>query len=312
MKNRVLVISSANMDFVMNMTRVPSAGETMIETNQYDYIPGGKGGNSALAFAKLGADCVFCARLGNDAHAARLRQVYKENEIDTRFLFTDKTAKTGLAAILVEESGANRIVVYPGANYRLSRSDVEEAFTCYPDAVFLQFEIPEAAAFAACEFAARQGVPVFVDAGPARAGFPLEKLGRVEVFSPNETETEIYTSIAPNTVDACLRAAVKLSGMVKAKYIVLKLGERGAFVYDGRYHRILPSLDVRAVDTTAAGDAFTAALTLEYLRTGDIYRACEYGNIVGAMTVQRKGAATSIPTEQEVEQFILDRDLARE
>ncbi|NLK39684.1 MAG: ribokinase [Clostridiales bacterium] len=311
MKKRILVISSANMDFVMNMSRIPSAGETMIEKNQYSYIPGGKGGNSALAFSKLGGDCVFCTRVGNDAHGARLRKVYKANNIDTRFTFVDKTAKTGLAAIIVEENGTNRIVVYPGANFKLTCHDVEEAFTCYPDAVFLQFEIPDSPVIAACEFAAKQGVPVFIDAGPARKDFPLERLGKIEVFSPNETETEIYTGIAPNTVETCLRAAIRLSSMVKAKYYVLKLGERGAFVYDGRYHRILPSLDVRAVDTTAAGDAFSAALTLEYLRTGDIYRACEYGNIVGAITVQRKGAATSIPTAEEVDLFIQERGIDR-
>lgn len=307
MKKRVLVVSSANMDFVMNMSRIPLAGETMIENGSYDYIPGGKGANSAVAFSKLGGDCVFCTRLGNDAHGARLRQVYKDSGIDTRFIFTDKTAKTGLAAIIVEESGANRITVYPGANFKLARNDIEEAFTCYPDAVFLQFEIPDSAIIATCEFAAKQGVPVFIDAGPARSDFPLDKLGTIEVFSPNESETRIYTGITPNTVENCLRAAIRLSTMVKAKYYVLKLGDRGAFVYDGRYHRIMPSLEVKAIDTTAAGDAFTAALTLDYLNTGDIYHACEYGNIVGAITVQRKGASVSIPTAEEVGLFIEQR-----
>jgi ribokinase len=304
MEKRILVVSSANLDFVQRMQHLPRAGETVTEDeNGYSYVPGGKGANSAVTYARLGDDCVFCARLGADANGDRLLSVYEKEGIDTRFIARDKKVPTGLASILVEESGANRIIVYPGANNTLTAADAEDALTCYPDGVYLQFEIPDEAVLAAAHFAHEKDIPVFVDAGPARADFPLEKLGRVEIFSPNETETKIFTGIEPINAESCLRAAFKLSTMVDAKYIVIKLGGRGAFVYDGKYSHIVPAIPVTAVDTTAAGDTFTAALVHFYLQGMDILSATHMGHCAAAIGVSRPGAYTSIPTKAEVMAF---------
>ena len=116
MKSRVLVVSSANMDFVQRMAIIPEAGQTIVTDSTYSYIPGGKGANSAVTFARLGADTVFCARVGRDQNGAALRRIYEKEGIDTRFLVEDPESATGLASIIVEEDGVNRIVVYPGAN----------------------------------------------------------------------------------------------------------------------------------------------------------------------------------------------------
>ncbi len=304
MKKRILVVSSANMDFVMRMNRIPEAGETVVENQGYDCVPGGKGANAALALARLGADSVFCARLGNDSHGQKLKSLYADNGIDTRFIINDKSVPTGLAAILVEKKGQNRIVVYPGANNRLSPLDVEDAMTCLPDAVFLQFEIPTDAVIAATEFAAKKNIPVFVDTGAASPGYPLEKLGKLEVISPNETETLALTGIVPNNMSNCLRAANELMKKVDARYVVIKLGSRGAYIHDGMYSKLISPYDVPVVDTTAAGDAFSAAMTLEYLKTRDIVRAVKYANAVGAMVVSREGASTSLPKASEVDEFM--------
>ena len=304
MKKRILVVSSANMDFVMKVGRLPEAGQSVIEERGYDYVPGGKGANAAVTLARLGADSVFCARLGNDSHAQRLKSLYIENGIDTRFIINDKNAPTGLASIIVEENGQNRIVVYPGANNRLSPVDVEDAMTCLPDAVFVQFEIPDAAVIAAVEYANKKKIPVFVDAGPARTDYPLEKLGKIEVISPNETETLALTGILPNNTDNCLRASYELMKRVNAKYVVIKLGGRGAYIYDGTYAKHITTYDGDVVDTTAAGDAFTAAMTLEYLRSSDIVRAVKYANAVGTIVVGKAGASSSLPTAAQVDEFI--------
>jgi len=309
MKKRILVISSANMDFVMKVAKMPNGGQTVTENRGYEYVPGGKGANSALALARLGADSVFCARIGNDSHGQKLKQLYVENGIDTRFIITDKTASTGLASIIVEDSGENRIIVYPGANDRLTVDDVEDAMTCIPDAVFLHFEIPDVAVIAATKFAQRKGIPVFIDAGPAKVGYPLERLGKVEIFSPNESETLALTGILPNNPANCLRAATVLMQKVECKYVVIKLGGRGAYVHDGTYSQHITTYEGEVVDTTAAGDSFTAALTLEYMKTGDIIRAVKYANAVGTIVVGKMGASSSIPTAAEVDKFIRDNGI---
>ncbi|MBQ2377704.1 MAG: ribokinase [Clostridia bacterium] len=310
MKKRILVVSSANMDFVMNVSTIPEAGETLLEsTGDYRFIPGGKGGNSAIAVQRLGGDCVFCAKLGRDQSGATLRQLYQNEGVNVTYMRSAEGASTGLAAIIVEENGDNRITVFPGANDCLTADDAEEALLCYPDAVLLHFEIPNEAILSAAKYAAKQGAPIFIDAGPAKPDFPFDQLPELEVFSPNEQETEAYTGIYPATADLALKAAIRLEKMVKAKYYVIKLGDRGALVYDKTYYKIADAYSVRVVDTTAAGDGFTAALTLEYIRTGNIMHACRYANAVGAMIVSKNGASTSIPNEAQLAKFVEMREI---
>ncbi len=304
MKNqRILVISSANIDFVQRMRRIPYAGETVVETESgYSYVPGGKGANSAITFARFGADCVFTCKLGRDANAKRLLSIYKNEGIDVRYVMEDAETPTGMASILVEENGKNRIIVYPGANMTMTPEEIEEPFTCYPEAVYMQLEIPDEAIFEAARRAHEAGIPVFIDAGPARLDFPLSRLGRVEIFSPNENETRIFTGISPTNEDTALRAAIRLSNLVDARYIVLKLGERGSFIYDveGKQYYVVPAERVEAVDTTAAGDVFTAAMVYVYLQNGSILSAVKYATCAAAISVTREGASTSIPTRTEV------------
>lgn len=302
---KILLIGSANMDLSMNMLRVPEPGETLIDDGGIAYTPGGKGANSAVAFAKLGADCVFCTKLGRDAHGQKLFNYYKECGINTSHIKVDAEAPTGLALVMKEADGSNRIVVYPGANTTLSNENIIEAFACNPDAVYLGFEIPFATAVAAAKIASSKNIPIFIDAAPASKEYPLESLPYLEVFSPNETETFEYTGIMPRGTESCLKAAHLLFTRLKAKYIVIKLGSRGAFVYDGKHYDLVAAYKPDAVvDTTAAGDTFTAGMTLEYLRSGNIKSAMRYGAAAAAIAVSRKGAGASVPAEAEVIDFI--------
>ena len=298
------------MDLSMNMYKVPAAGEMLIDDGGVGYIPGGKGANAAIALKKLGADCCFCAKVGADLHGQKLYQYYKEQGINTTYIKVDRENQTGLAVVMKESDGNNRIIVYPGANATLSLDNINEAFDCQPDALYLGFEIPFQTALHAARVAASRGIPIFVDAAPASKDYPLESLPMLEVFSPNETETETYTGILPQGTDSALRAALALYKRVKAKYIVIKQGDRGAFAYDGKHFFVIPSIRLgKAVDTTAAGDAFTAALTVEYLNTGNIRTAVKYGVAAGAIAVTRRGASSSIPTEDEVRAVIVREDL---
>lgn len=303
-KPRILAVGSTNTDFVATVDYVPQAGETIMSDGTYSFVPGGKGGNAAAAAARLGADVIFCAKIGNDTNGKMLRATYEAENIDTRHLKTDKSLPTGLAAIFVEKNGANRITVFPGANSALNNDDVEEAFTTYPDALLIQFEIPLETAYFAVKQANIGDVPVFIDAGPIIPELDLSRLGKIEVFSPNESEAFALTGIKPYDPESYIKICLDLYSKLDTKYVVLKLGHRGCYVYDGKMGIAIPSYSVSAVDTTAAGDAFTAAMTYEYLRSGDIKSACKYANAVGALTVTKHGALPSLPTENEVIDFI--------
>jgi len=306
MAKKILLVGSANMDLSMNMFRIPEAGETLLDDGGVAYLPGGKGANAAAAIARLGGECSFCAKLGADLHGQKLYMYYKDCGIDTTYVKVDHDLPTGLAVVMKEASGENRIVLYPGANTMLTAENVQEAMNCNPDAMFLGFEIPFAVAVSAAKMAAARGIPVFVDAAPADEGHPLETLPPLEIFSPNETETKTYTGIVPFGTEGCLRAALNLCRKVKCKHLVIKLGSRGAFIYDGKHYDMIPAFRAdKVVDTTAAGDAFTAAMTLRYLENGgNIKDAVRYGAAAGALTVSKKGAASSIPTKEEVLAFL--------
>ena len=301
---RVLVVSSANMDMVLNVSSVPEAGQTVIENGKYEYVPGGKGANSALAFARLGADCTFVTRVGMDQNGDELVSLYKREGINTDLLCRTADAPTGLATIFVEASGQNRIIVFAGANQKIDASQIDDAIAQGPDALYLQFEINYDAILYAAKRASEAGIPIFVDAGAVTPSFPFEKLPRLEIFSPNESETLALCGIMPSDEEKCLEASRMLSRLVDAKYIVIKLGGRGAYIYDGENGTTIPAFPINVVDTTAAGDAFTASLTLNYLDTKSIYDSCIFGPAAGGLTVSKKGASSSIPTYNEVVDFL--------
>lgn len=293
------------MDFAMNLYKLPAAGETVIDDGGVAYTPGGKGANAAIALNRLGADCALCAKLGADLHGQKLYEFYKEIGIDTSYVKVDHDMPTGLAVVIREGDGENRIVVYPGANSAITTEAVVEAFECCPDALYLGFEIPFNIVQTAAKIAASKGIPIFIDPAPANKEYDLESLPEVEIFSPNETETQEFTGIMPNTMEASLRAALAMYRRVKCKYLVIKLGSRGAYLYDGKKYANIPAVKAdKTVDTTAAGDAFTAAMTLAYLDGADIKSAVKYGCAAGAITVTRPGASVSVPTREEVDALL--------
>lgn len=303
---KILVIGSANMDLSLNVYRMPERGETLTDNGGVAYTPGGKGANAGVAFRRLGAEVYFMAKLGMDMHGQALYDFYKKEGIDTSAIMVDRAEPTGFAAVIKENGGHNRIIYYPGANEKMTREEMVSAFDkARPDALYIGFEISFASALVAASIAEERGVPIFVDAAPASKSFKLESLPPIEIFSPNENETYEYTGIRPDGQESSLRASLVLFRRVRCKYVVIKQGERGASIYDGKHFYMVPASPVsEVVDTTAAGDTFTAAMTLKYLMTKDIRTAVKYGTEASAVTISRWGATTSVPTATEVEEYI--------
>jgi len=301
---KILVVGSINMDLALQMERVPGPGETVFGAD-YAFIPGGKGANQAVAAARLGAETGFCGRVGNDANGKTLLQGLSGENVDITNVTVEDTLPTGLAVIPVEANGQNRIVVFPGANGAVKKADVDRALCTPYDVVLLQLEIPLETVFYACEAAKEKGLPVVLDAGPSMS-LPLEKLRGITIISPNESEAFALTGIRADTTESAAKAAARIAESCAAQYVVIKLGARGALLFCGGQEELFPAHDsVIPVDTTAAGDAFTAAMTLKWLETGDIRAAIRYANAAGALTVSKKGALPSLPRAEEIDNFLL-------
>ena len=289
---KLLVVGSVNMDLVLQTDRLPAAGETRLG-NQYTFALGGKGANQAVAAARQGADVRFAGAVGDDLYGRELRGSLVREKINTDGLLTSEAA-TGFAVIMLEGAD-NRILVFAGANHALHAEDVLPAFNERPDAVLLQLEIPFDVVCAVCHEADRLGIPAIVDLGPAiQADF--SRLGRVEILSPNRSELANATGMYAETDEELLPALNRLAELVPCKYIVLKDGGRGAALYENGVLTRFPTYDVSPiVDTTGAGDAFTAALTLRYVETGDIRAAIDRGNAAGSLAITKLGAQNGMP-----------------
>lgn len=304
MDKRVLVIGSIFTDFVMHVDKVPLANEVTLEYGPRETVAGGAGLNVAAAFSRLGADTVLCTKVGMDSQGAALVRAVTNFGIDKRFVYEDRRGKSGFNAVISESNGIVRTASYPGAAYDIGEPEIEEAMTCYPDAVYTSLELSPKAVICAADIAEESGIPMFLSGSPADTRFPFSRLPRLEAFICNAEQVGIYTKINPDTLDNCLRAALKLSAMVDAKHYVIKLGERGAYIYDGTYQHICPANVTAVVDARGAGEVFGAALTLGYLESGDIESAARYANVASAVTVGKPGRCASFPTNEEIEEFL--------
>lgn len=289
---RAAVVGSINMDIVLKMEKVPEVGENVLGTT-YGYACGGKGANQAIGLARLGAKTKMIGKVADDTNGKKLIENLEKNNIDFSDVSTAGT-QTGLAAIIIDGEGRNRITVYEGANAEI---DPEEAADCIDDEtdlLLVQFETKEGVVVKCVNRAIEKGITTVIDCGPAK-NFALEKMQGATIISPNESETKALTGISPDGDESILEASKILKDRSKAQFVVLKLGERGCSVWDGENLKIMPTYKTKVVDTTAAGDSFTAALALEFKRSGDIYAACDMGNKAGAIAVSRMGAETSMP-----------------
>ena len=294
---RAAVVGSINMDLILNMKKVPEVGENVLGTD-YGYANGGKGANQATALAKLGAKVKMIGKVADDSNGAKLLENLGNNNIDVSGVATDGS-QTGLAAIILDGEGKNRIVVYEGANTEIEPKRAVNDMGTDIDLLLLQFETNEEVVVNCVNHALKNGITTVIDCGPAK-NFNLEKMQGATILSPNESETKALTGIYPDNEENILKASKILEERSKAKYIVLKLGDRGSALWNGKELKLFPPYKSNVVDTTAAGDCFTAALALEYIRSGNIEKACDFGNKAGSIAVSRMGAQSSMPTIDEI------------
>lgn len=299
---QVVVVGSTNFDMVVKTDRLPKPGENLLARN-LKLFPGGKGANQAVAVRRLGAKTTLISSIGKDMMGDFLAQSLEANQIDTGWIKRDTNRTTGCAFIMIFPDGNNCIVVDPGANYSLSVADIERAepVLARADALCTVLEVPLEVVEAALRLARRHGKLTVLDAGPPR-GCPSEILKLADVVSPNETELEALSGEKVSGRASAQEAAQHLIPL-GVKSVVVKLGSDGSLLVTAQEAKHFPAAKVKSVDPTAAGDAFTAALTVQLAAGAEMEDAIRYANLAGALAVTRLGAQPSLPTRAEVEAF---------
>lgn len=296
---KILVVGSSNTDMVVKSALLPSPGETVLG-GQFFSFAGGKGANQAVAAAKLGGYVTFLAKVGNDALGKAAVEGFKKEGIDVSHIITDPSSHSGVALIMVEESGENCISVASGANGKFTDLDIENATLLIEkaDFVLVQLEIPLEAVTALVDKAFAYVVPVILNPAPAR---PLsdELISKLFIITPNETEAELLTGVKVTDEVSAAKAARILRGK-GAKFVIITLGAKGAFLLSDQEEILIPSMTVKAVDTTAAGDTFNGALTVALAEGMEIKAAIGFANQAAAISVTRMGAQSSQPYRSEL------------
>jgi ribokinase len=291
------------MDLVVRSPRFPAPGETVIG-GEFRAVPGGKGSNQAVAAARLGARVAMVGRVGHDAYGSQLIGGLAAAGIDHDHVHQDRAAATGVAVIVVAESGENSIVVAPGANMQLSPADVDRAKATIAQAqsLLLQLESPLPTVQRAAQVARAHGVRVILNPAPARA-LPAELLALVDVLIPNESEASILTG-RPADQQPDPEAAARVLLQIGAGTVILTLGSRGALLAERDGTQRFPAFDVEPVDTTAAGDAFVGGLAVALTEGRSLSESVRWGSAAGALATTKLGAQPSLPSRRAVERLL--------
>jgi ribokinase len=285
--------------------RIPVAGETITGSNFFT-APGGKGANQSYAAAKLGGETAMLGRVGEDDFGRAMRSNLASAGCDVSGVRT-VPGPSGVALIFVAENGANSIVIAPGANRKLAPEDIQADASLFNGCrvALLQLETPMETVTAAAVYAKGRGARVILDPAPAPSrGLPEELLAAVDILTPNESEAAMLAGLAPGplTPDEAGVIARKLQAK-GTKTVIVKLGEQGCLLADGAQQQLIRAPIVKAVDTTAAGDVFNAALAVALSEGQDLAAACGFAVKAGAVSVTRLGAQSSAPSREEVASF---------
>jgi ribokinase len=301
LKKPIVVVGSINLDLVAVAARIPAVGETVIGTD-FQIHPGGKGANQAVAVARLGYPVQMIGRVGDDVFGSQLRAHLESSGVGTEGVLPSGGA-SGVALIVVSAKGENSIVVAPGANARLTPKDLEANLPLIKEAglVLTQLEIPPETIERLAEICAQEKVPLILDPAPARE-LSRSVLEAAAWFTPNETEAAFYAKNSSAQDPGTVADALFDSG---CRGVVLKMGSRGVYLASGRGEReSVPAFPVKAVDSTAAGDAFNGGFAVGLMLGKSTRDSAIFAAAVAAISVTRVGAQPSMPTLKEVDAFL--------
>lgn len=296
---KIVVIGSTNTDMVIKTGHLPTPGETILG-GEFFMNPGGKGANQAVAASRLGGDVDFISKTGNDIFGEQSVENLRREGVNTENMIVDPENPSGVALITVDSKAENCIVVAPGANTTLKPDDIDKAIKQIgiAEIVLLQLEIPIKTVEYAAQIAYRNNKKVILNPAPAQK-LSDSILKTIHILTPNETEAEILTGIKVTNSDTAEKAAqiLKKKGV---EIVIITMGANGAFIHTDSLSELIPAPEVKAVDTTAAGDAFNGALAVAVSEGFNIREAVQFANKAGSIAVTRPGAQASTPYRREV------------
>ncbi len=300
MNKKIVVVGSSNTDLVIQTSHFPAPGETVIG-GVFNTFAGGKGANQAVAAARLGGLVTFVARVGIDGFGEKAIAGLKKDHIQTDYIYQDPVHPSGVATIVLNETGQNTIVVAPGSNNELSVQDIEGAKNRIKEAelVLVQLEVPLQTVKYTIDLANDLGKKVILNPAPA-IKLPDGLYRKIDLITPNETEAFKQVGIVVEDFESASEAATRFLDK-GVKNVVITLGDKGAFFKNSALEFLVPAMESVVKDTTGAGDIFNGALAVALAEGMRWNEALEFANCAASIGVGRLGAQASAPFRKEVE-----------
>lgn len=310
---KIVVFGSFVVDLMGRAPRLPVVGETVIGS-AFKMGPGGKGFNQGVAAHKAGADIIMVTKLGTDLFSKVALDSMATLGMDTTYIFRTDKAQTGSALIMVDEqTGENAIVVILGACNTITNEEVDSVLEKIEkekvEYFLVQLEINISAVERAIKFAYSNNIKVILNPAPAQS-ISDGILDKVDIVTPNKVEAEIYTNVTIESENDADRAADWFFNRGVGN-VVITLGKDGAYVATKERREVVPAFSVKEIDTTGAGDAFNGGLATALAEGKNLWEAVKFANAVAALSVQKIGTTPSMPTRNQVDEFIKLRDIKK-
>ena len=297
---KICVIGSIGYDLTTYMYKFPKAGETIVG-KKFIQNPGGKGDNQVIASARVGGDVTFIGAVGDDNYGELLKKNLEENNVKTHMKIVPNISSQ-IATILIDESGENRIVIVPGANNFVDKKQIDDNFDIIKecDIILMQLEIPmETVEYVVDKFYELNKIIILNPAPGAELSDNIIK--KCTYLTPNENEIGLITKMPYDTIDN-IKSAAKCLFDKGAQNVLVTLGEKGAYLKNKNDDIIIPTLKVKALDTTGAGDCFNGVFAACLAMGKNAIEAIKYANVASSISVTRSGAVPSLPYKNEVDE----------
>ena len=303
MSSPIIVFGSINMDLVVYSDKQPTKGETILG-NSFETFQGGKGANQAVAVAKLGLPVSLIGKVGNDVFGDELLENLKRETVDTSMIVRHE-GPSGVAFIYVfEQTSENHIIVISGSNKEVKSNQISDKELSTSDVLISQLEVPPSEIEDLFIRAKNSGTYRMLNAAPALE-ISKNLIRETDLLVMNESELENLSerSVVNENIDS-IAEAIKVLNLKTTQSIAVTLGSKGVYVYTNQKGDFIDGHKIEAVDTTGSGDCFIGALATHYLKSNDLLDSVNFANKAAALSVTKRGASASMPTLEEVVNFL--------
>lgn len=303
MSSPIIVFGSINMDLVVYSDKQPAKGETILG-NSFETFQGGKGANQAVAVAKLGLPVSLIGKVGNDVFGDELLENLNRETVDTSMIVRHE-GPSGVAFIYVfEQTSENHIIVISGSNKEVKSNQISDKELSTSDVLISQLEVPPLEIEDLFIRAKNSGTYRMLNTAPALE-ISKNLIRETDLLVMNESELENLSerSVDNENIDS-IAEAIKVLNLKTTQSIAVTLGSKGVYVYTNQKGDFIDGHKIEAVDTTGSGDCFIGALATHYLKSNDLLDSVNFANKAAALSVTKRGASASMPTLEEVVNFL--------